>query len=105
MLRVSGAGSQNELRSAMPESRAFLAKFFSFFVSFVCFCKTLLVAALPRQALALKIALSSEAKSSQECVMLTDCRAKMTPVLCFLRYFAAIHFPNPNFNPHPCPNA
>jgi hypothetical protein len=48
MLRVSGAGSQNELRSAMPESRAFLAKFFSFFVSFVCFCKTLLVAALPR---------------------------------------------------------
>ena len=40
------------LCSAIPKNCAFLAKFFLLFVSFVCFCKILLVAALPRQVLA-----------------------------------------------------
>jgi hypothetical protein len=39
-------------RSAIPKNCVFLARFFLLFVSFVCFCKILLVAALPRQAFA-----------------------------------------------------
>jgi hypothetical protein len=40
------------LRSAIPKNSAFLAKFFLLFVSFVSFCKMLLVAALPGCAFA-----------------------------------------------------
>jgi hypothetical protein len=36
------------LCNAMSENSAFLAKFFPIFVSFVFFCKNILVAALPR---------------------------------------------------------
>jgi hypothetical protein len=44
--------TETTLCSAIPKNCAFLAKFFLLFVSFVCFCKILLVAALPRQAFA-----------------------------------------------------
>jgi hypothetical protein len=43
------AKTETTLCSAIPKNCAFLAKFFLLFVSFVCFCKVLLVAALPRQ--------------------------------------------------------
>jgi hypothetical protein len=45
-------GREKTLCGAISENCAFLAKFFSLFVSFVSFCKIHLVAALPRCAFA-----------------------------------------------------